>query len=77
MEYNACETLEAKVSKALDKLEVLIQHNEADLSTWEAHEYEYNLTCGTKYMHFSQFMEKFREIVREQMIEKFRNATAG
>lgn len=33
-EMNCLETLEARVCKALDKMEALIQHNEADLSTW-------------------------------------------
>ena len=27
-------TLEAKIYKALDKMEAIIQHNEADISTW-------------------------------------------
>ena len=33
-EMNALETLEAKIYKALDKTEALIQHNESDISTW-------------------------------------------
>ena len=36
-------TLEAKIFKALDGLEAVIQHNEADISTWSDHEYELNL----------------------------------
>ena len=33
-EMDAMETREARIYKALDKLEALIQHNESDLSTW-------------------------------------------
>lgn len=33
-------TYEAKVANALDKLEVQLQHNHADISTWEEIEYE-------------------------------------
>jgi putative hydrolase of HD superfamily len=33
-------TYEAKVANALDKLEVQLQHNHADFSTWEEIEYE-------------------------------------
>lgn len=33
-EMNALETDEAKVYKALDKLEAVIAHNESDISTW-------------------------------------------
>lgn len=40
---NGKETSEAKVANALDnldKLEVQLQHNDADISTWEEIEYE-------------------------------------
>ena len=33
-EMNVLETTEAKIYKALDKLEAVIQHNESDISTW-------------------------------------------
>jgi putative hydrolase of HD superfamily len=38
-EYEALHSLEAKFAKALDHLEVQIQHNLADLKTWEEVEY--------------------------------------
>ena len=38
------ETAEAKVYKAIDSLEALIQHNISDLSTWIPKEYELNKT---------------------------------
>src|SRR5882762_2732025 len=39
-EFEHKETYEAKVANALDKLEVQLQHNHADFSTWEEIEYE-------------------------------------
>ncbi len=69
-EYNKCETLEAKLTKALDKLEVLIQHNEADISTWEPPEYDFALTSGTKFMKFDKFITEFRKIVDQQTKDK-------
>ena len=45
-EMLALETKEAKVYKALDKLEAVIQHNEAPLSSWLPLEYELNQTYG-------------------------------
>ena len=39
-------TTEAKLYKALDNLEALVAHNEADISTWLPREYEDNLTYG-------------------------------
>ncbi len=41
-EFEAKETYEARVANALDKLEVQLQHNHADFSTWE--EIEYDMT---------------------------------
>lgn len=41
-EFETKSTYEAKVANALDKLEVQLQHNHADLSTWE--EIEYDMT---------------------------------
>ena len=38
------ETIEAKVYKAIDGLEAVIQHNISDLSTWIPKEYELNKT---------------------------------
>ena len=39
-EFERKETYEAKLANAFDKLEVQLQHNHADLSTWEEIEYE-------------------------------------
>ena len=41
-EMDAQQTGEAKLYKALDKLEALIQHNESPLDTWSENEYELN-----------------------------------
>ena len=43
-EMDALATPEARVYKALDKLEVVVQHNEAPLDTWLPLEYELNQT---------------------------------
>ena len=45
-EMNALRTKEARIYKALDNMEAVIQHNEADISTWIPLEYELNLTYG-------------------------------
>ncbi len=39
-EFENKKTYESKVANALDKLEVQLQHNHADFSTWEEIEYE-------------------------------------
>lgn len=40
LEFETKKTYEAKVANALDKLEVQIQHLEADIRTWKDIEYE-------------------------------------
>ena len=52
-EMDALESTEAKIYKALDNMEALIQHNEADLSTWIPLEYKLQMTYGTDKAAFS------------------------
>lgn len=69
-EMEAQETIESRIVKALDKLEVLIQHNEADISTWIDVEYERNRVHADRYVEFSGFMKVLRDEVRSDTIEK-------
>lgn len=69
-EMEALETLEAKIYKALDKLEALIQHNEADLSTWIPLEYDLQMTYGTEECSFSEYMKNLLDMVREDSRKK-------
>lgn len=59
-EMNGQKTLESKLYKAIDKLEVLIQHNEADISTWIPLEKTLNLTHGNKEVEFSEYLKILR-----------------
>ena len=61
-EMNALETLEAKIYKALDKMEAVIQHDESDLSTWLPLEYDLQLRYGAENVQFSPW---FRELKAE------------
>ena len=65
-------TPEAKLYKALDKLEALIQHNEAKLSTWLPLEYDLQMIYGSKECSFCTYMEHLRETVREDSRGKIR-----
>ena len=69
-EMEALETEEAKIYKALDKVEAIIQHNESDISTWAENEYDLNLTYGVEQAAFSPYLKSFREAVREETLEK-------
>ena len=69
-EMEALETSEAKLYKSLDKLEALIQHNEADISGWLPGEYDLQLTYGEKECAFSTFTKQLRDRVRNDSIAK-------
>ena len=59
-EMNAMETSEARLYKALDKLEALIQHNEADIETWLPLEYDLQLVYGEENVKFSPYMQALK-----------------
>ncbi len=63
-------TLEAKIYKALDSLEALIQHNESDISTWLPLEYDLQMTYGNDKTDFSEYTKSLRELVRNDSIKK-------
>ena len=64
-EMNARETLEAKIYKAMDSLEAVIQHNESDLATWTENEYALNLHYGDDKVAFSPYLQRLRAAIRE------------
>ena len=69
-EMNAQETAEAKVYKALDKLEALIQHNESPLSTWSENEFELNKTYAFDTVSFSDWLTELRKAILEDTVAK-------
>jgi putative hydrolase of HD superfamily len=71
-EMDELETPEAKLYKALDKLEVIIQHNEADISTWLPLEYELNLTYGAEESGISPWLAELREELQKITRDKIR-----
>ena len=73
-EMDALETPEAKLYKALDKLEAVIQHNESDIRSWEPLEYDLNRTYAYDAVAFSPYLTKLREAVREDTEEKIKAA---
>lgn len=71
-EMNELKTPEAKLYKALDKLEAVIQHNEADISTWLPLEYELQLTYGTEECSFNEYINNLRDEVRSVSEKKIK-----
>lgn len=69
-EMEAMETQEARIYKALDKMDALLMHNEADISTWLPLEYELNQTYGNEQVSFSTYLQSFRKAILENTLEK-------
>ena len=64
------ETLEAKIYKAVDGLEAVIQHNLSDISTWLPLEYELNMTYADDKVAFSEYRRALREEIRKDTLAK-------
>ena len=71
-EMDAQETGEAKLYKALDKLEALIQHNESPLDTWAENEFELNKRYAFDTVAFDQWLTALRREVLADTLEKLR-----
>ena len=69
-EMAARQTPEAKLYKALDNLEAVIQHNESDLASWSENEFTLNLTYGFDKAAWSPVLLALREAVRRETEEK-------
>lgn len=65
-EMAARRTPEAKLFKALDNMEAVIQHNESDLATWSENEFTLNLTYGYDKAAWSPVLTALRDAVREE-----------
>lgn len=63
-EYNACVTPEARLVKALDKAETILQHNQGA----NPHEFDYafNLEYGKKYFEHDPLLQKLRALLDGQ-----------
>ena len=69
-ELEKAETMEAKIVHALDKMEALIQHNEADIATWLPLEYDLQMTYGEKECKADPYLAKLREVIRRISADK-------
>ena len=65
-------TPEAKLLHALDKMEALIQHNEASTDTWLPLEYDLQMTYGETESQAFPYTALLREKIREDSREKIR-----
>jgi len=81
-EIQAQKTPEARLFKALDKIEAVIAHNESDLSTWLPLEYDLQLTYGVQEASAFPYMQALRAAVKQDSLDKIaagipKNGMAG
>ena len=69
-EMDAFETPESRVYKALDKLEAVLQHNEAPLDTWTPLERQLQLDYGAENAAECPWLRARRDARRQDTLEK-------
>ena len=62
-EYNECNTKEAKLVKAMDKLETIVQHNQG--KNPDDFDYKFNLQYGKEYFENNDVLKSMRNIIDE------------
>ena len=73
-EMQRLQTPEARLYKALDKLEALISHNEAALDTWLPLEYDLQRTYGLEATAHHPFLRALRQAVLQDTEDKIKEA---
>lgn len=72
-EYNAAESTEAKVAKALDKLETLIQHNQGQNPP--GFDYAFNLDYGKTFTDQIPVLKQLRSLIDKETRSNLENRT--
>ncbi|MGC5326355.1 HD domain-containing protein [Brevibacillus sp. SYSU BS000544] len=67
-EYNQCQTKEAQLVKALDKMETIIQHNQG--SNPPDFDYGFNLDYGRSHALFHPMIKAMREMIDQETQRK-------
>jgi putative hydrolase of HD superfamily len=67
-EFEAAKTPEALFAKFLDKTEVLLQHDEADLKFLNKKEIPFNLHHGKQFGEHDKFLKAFREAINKETV---------
>lgn len=71
-EYEAAKTPEARFAKALDKTEVLLQHNEADIKFMAKKKFAFNLYHGKDFTDGDEILSLFRELINKETLVHYK-----
>jgi putative hydrolase of HD superfamily len=72
-EFEDKSTYEAKVANAFDKLEVQLQHNDADINTWEEIEYDLSYMMD-RHVTFDQTLQQLKNLIEDEADQKMQLA---
>jgi putative hydrolase of HD superfamily len=75
-EMDEMKTAEAKLFKALDKMEAIASHNESPLDTWLELEYTENLTYGAQEVAHSEYLTTLKEELYRDSVQKIEDGEA-
>ena len=67
------QTAEAKLFKALDKMEAIASHNESPLNTWLELEFTENLTYGAEDVAYSEYLTTLKEELYKDSVQKIQD----
>ena len=73
-EFEDCQSYEAKFINALDKLETIIQQNEADVNTWVDWNIQLNQKAAAEHCAFDSYLSQFSQLIGEQVDRKLAEA---
>ncbi len=71
-EMEVLETVEAKIYKAIDGMEAVLQHNESAIESWLPREYELNQVYANDKVAFSEYLTHVRRLLRDDTVEKIK-----
>ena len=74
-EYESATTREARIAKALDKLETILQHTQG--ANPPGFDYRFNLGYGREHTESPPLIAAIREILDRETEERAREATGG
>lgn len=72
LEFEERKTSTARFAYALDKLEVLMQHNEADIKFLNKKEFRFNLTSAPENLMYDDFLRNMRKDIRKETLRLYK-----
>jgi putative hydrolase of HD superfamily len=73
-EFEENKTMEAKIVHAIDKMEVIIQHLNAHIKTWNTYHFQFNPYYMNHYFDFDRFLRELKDTIDIAVLKKVEKA---